>query len=113
MIEVEAQGRSIMLMALAAAARTMTLRVADRVAEGEPEGISQPCAEWTVSADKIVGNETEFTLPNPVGMVVGYDVRDADGLVLFSERFRKPYDFREFGGRLGIAPSLALSQAGE
>jgi hypothetical protein len=49
-----------------------------------------------------------FDFTGPPGMLYGYFVVKTTGEILFSERFQRPFDFSEFGGRIGIIPTLRL-----
>lgn len=71
-------------------------------------------SDWRIDDAACSATHTKvvFDFAGPPGVVMGYFVVKNTGEVLFSEPFQRPFDFSEFGGRLGIIPTIRLRQGG-
>ncbi len=67
-------------------------------------------SDWRIDDNLSAATHSKvtFDFAGPPGVIYGYFVLKTTGEVLFSERFQRPFDFSEFGGRIGIIPTLRL-----
>ena len=67
-------------------------------------------ADWRIDADLGLAQhaKVEFLFTAPPGLVRGYLVTDIGGSVVWASPFENARDFSEFGGRLGIIPTIRL-----
>ena len=67
-------------------------------------------ADWRIDADLGLAQHArvEFLFTGPPGIVRGYLITDVGGTLLWAAPFDNARDFSEFGGRLGIIPTLRL-----
>jgi len=114
MIELTETGRRLILAALRSASTQIGLHVLSDDGFSEPKNeryarIDAGPESWVSTDTKIAGPTVEFMFSAPVGMVSGWFVADSSGEPLFVDRFKRPYDFSQFGGRLRVLPAFEIT----
>ena len=114
MIELTETGRRLLLAALRSASTQIGLQVLSDDGFAEPQNeryarIDAGPESWVSTDSKIAGPSVEFMFSAPVGMVSGWFVADSAGDPLFIDRFPRPYDFSQFGGRLRVLPAFEIA----